>query len=105
MGFLSAAFLPWAYKRFPHEPWATKRSPDGRFRMEYYAVPFLPFRPQYLRGMGCTDCPGYVRLVDSKNEVILQEKYFHTGDEISGGVNWGHQQVSIKLFAQWELPE
>lgn len=102
--FLFAGFYPWVYKQFNYEPILVKYSPDKRFKIEYHSIPFLPFRPHYYTGIGCTDCPGYVRLIDNSNETILQEKYFHTRHEVSSGIDWKKQEVSMKLFANWRLP-
>jgi len=102
---LLAAGGPWLYKQFDREPWATNTSPDGRFRLAYYAVPFLPYRLSSYNGMGCSDCPGYVRLVDKAKKNVLQEKYFQMSHDVSGGISWDRSEVRIKLFAAWPLPE
>jgi len=103
--FLFSAFFPFLYKQFNHIPMSVKHSPDKCFRIEYYAILFLPLRPHYASGMGCTDCSGYVRLLRNSDGEILQEKYFSTRHEVSSGVNWSDNEVSMKLFASWPLPK
>jgi len=105
LSFILAGILPWVYKQFDHEPWAIDYSPDRRFRVEYYAIPFLPFRLHYYKGMGCTDCPGYVRLLQNIDGKILQEKYFQMSHDISNKIIWEEDNVSIKLFVSWPLPK
>ena len=96
--------FPWLYK-LQSRPYAVRWSPDMRFRLEYHAIPFVPFKPHHYIGMGCTDCPGFVRLVDTANHRTLEEAYFETRHEISGGVQWEPHEVGIKVFAVWPLPE
>ena len=100
---LISGLFPWVYKQLDHEPRAINYSPDKRFSIEYYSIPFLPFRPHYYAGIGCTDCPGYIRLVNNSGDV-LEEKYFQTRHEVSSGVDWEKGVVRMKLFANWELP-
>lgn len=100
----SAGLYPWVYKQFEQEPFAVKESPDGRFRLEYHAIPFLPFRPHEMIGMGCTDCPGYLKLVDTERKRTLAEKYFQTRHELTSGVEWRRGEVRVKRFATWSLP-
>lgn len=107
VGFiLFVGCFPWVYKQYDHDPLSANYSPDGRFRIEYYAIPFLPFKPyDYFWGFGCSDCPGYVRLVENNTGKVLQEKYFDMGQSLSSGPKWEEKEVSIKLFATWTLPD
>jgi hypothetical protein len=100
----AAGLFPWLYKQLDHEPWAVSTSPDGRFRLEYYAIPFLPLRPDRYIGLGCTDCPGYLRLVDREGGKILAEKYFRMQHELSSGVEWRPREVRVRRFVTWILP-
>ena len=88
-----------------HEPSSVQFSPNKRFRMEYYDIPFPPFRPHYFIGMGCFDCPGFVRLVDNEREKVLGEKYYNSSHEVSDGIRWEDNEVTMKLFLTWPLPE
>lgn len=101
----AAGLFPWLYKPFDHAPWAVSTSPDGRFRLEYFAIPFLPLRPDRYIGMGCTDCPGYLRLVDREGGSILAEKYFRMEHELSSGVEWRPHEVRVRRFVTWDLPQ
>jgi hypothetical protein len=101
---LLSGSLPWAYRELAQEPWAVDTSPDGRFRLEYFAAPFLPFRPLTARGWGCTDCPGYLRLIDARTGGEIEGKYFRMMHEVSNGIHWEKHRVRIRLFANWVLP-
>lgn len=105
LALAAVGLFPWFYKQIDHEPFAVSDSPDGRFRLEYYAIPFLPLRPDLFIGMGCMDCPGYLRLVDREANKMLVEKYFQMRQELSSGVEWKPDEVSVRRFVTWELPE
>ena len=127
MLFLFSAGYPWFYKQFEHEPFGVKYSPDRHFRLEVYAVPFLPLKPYCLipEWKACSGCAGYVRLINNKDATILHEKYVKTAygglDGIVRGVSWKKNKLLLydanyfiegaegplrapHIYAEWILP-
>ena len=95
---------PWIYKQFPHEQlFEASYSPDRKYRIEYYAIPFLPFKPYKYKGLGCSDCPGYIQLIDNTSNIVLAEQYFKSTQVVQDTVTWEDDMVYIRSFVNWRL--
>lgn len=96
--------FPWIYKLFDHEQLLKPSySPDNKYRIEYYAIPFLPLRPHKYIGFGCSDCPGYIRLLDNETNEVLQEEYFEMTQQVSASVKWKEDKAYLKGFTSLDL--
>lgn len=96
--------FPWLYKLLDHEQlFKPSYSPDDGYRIEYYAIPFLPLKPYKYIGFGCSDCPGYIRLINNKTGKILQEEYFDMAQQVRVAIKWKKGKVYLRGFMSLDL--
>lgn len=81
------------------KPYATYTRPDGKFSIVVMRrKSWLPTMP----GQG-SDSPGEVQLMDAQGRVLKQADVEMV--QLVDKVEWLDKSVSIKLIADWPLPE
>lgn len=86
----------------PHimtEEYATFTRSDGNYRV---VVSRMPIWPAILPGQG-SDAPGVVRLYNRQGVLLHETKVEMV--QLVNHVEWVEKMVSIKLVADWELPD
>lgn len=102
---LFVSLFPYIYKAFPHTPRRVIYSPDKQYSIEYYDILFVPFlKNPRIGGSACTECPGYIRLIDKQNNRILNDKFYSMKLQIMSRVIWYDDSVRIPAFIVWNLP-
>jgi len=104
-GVLFIGLFPYIYKVFPHTPRHVVMSPDKQYRIEYHNILFIPFleNPR-IGGTACTECPGYIKLVNNRNSRVLNYKFYSMKLQIMSRVIWYEDSVRIPAFISWDLP-
>jgi hypothetical protein len=83
------------------EEYRSYPSPDGRFKIVVHRIP----KPSAVPGQS-GDAAGYVRLIDTKSGRTLEQIDIAMVQLAnSNTITWTANQVSIKLIANWKLPE
>ncbi len=100
--FLFSWLTPWIFIHIINRPYSIEYSPDRLYKIEYHAIPFKPFKAHYFIGIGCSDCPVYLCLIENKTNATLHSKYDMI-QSIGDSPIWEKDNVYIPRIAHWRF--